>query len=215
MQVRGPAKRPAPGCAISRKGAPGYIEVTLCYDGHAAPEIGAVAILTEVGANGKRKNKATSSIARSGPERCAKDLEWRDVECHKRKNKPTLSAELLGFAEAGGTPPPVAKRAIHLLPQKRVGEGTRSRRSAKAQKQTHFTHGNQGFPTIYRHHVDKLSPPQDRGTPGRSRKPWDPPPAAPAASSSAANTEAPARSLAVQAAGFPSSPDCRSPSPPA
>jgi hypothetical protein len=77
---------------IARRGAQGYIEVTLCYDGDAAPQIGAVAILTEVGAITKPENKATSTIARSGPERCPKDLEWHDARSQSCKNKPTIDA---------------------------------------------------------------------------------------------------------------------------
>jgi hypothetical protein len=109
---------------IAPGGAPGYNEVTLCYDGNAASEIGAAAILTEGRCEYKmQKNKPTSSIARSGPEALRRTSNGMIRNRESEETKPLYPRNCWVFPEAGAAHPSVTR---HSMP---TGIGVRGTRA--------------------------------------------------------------------------------------
>ena len=99
MRTRAPAtaKRLASGCLIAPRGAPGYNEVTLCYDDNAASEIDAAAILTEGRCEYKmQKQTHFSAVPRSGPEALRRTSEGTIRKCEIEKQTHFIRA-IAGF----------------------------------------------------------------------------------------------------------------------
>jgi hypothetical protein len=113
MRTRAPAtaKRLASGCLIAPRGAPGYNEVTLCYDDNAASEIDAAAILTEGRCEYKmQKQTHFSAVPRSGPEALRRTSEGTIRKCEIEKTNPLYPRNCWVFTEEGGAPAAAAKR---------------------------------------------------------------------------------------------------------